>query len=218
MTARQKLLARIVQPDALFVLLIVGVLGLYIEFTHPGSIAPGVVGAIAMVLALFAMQLLPVNLAGVLLLAVALTLFILEANYTSHGVLGIGGVVAMLLGAVLLIRSPMTGAGVSVGIALGVTIPFAALVVLMMRMVLRSRAWKQTGGVDALIGATGEVTEPLSAPLGDGTYAGVVRTQGALWRAVASESISVGAQVRVVRVSGLTLYVIPAASGSTVAH
>jgi membrane-bound serine protease (ClpP class) len=215
---RQQLLSRIVQPDAFFILLILGTLGLYVEFTHPGAIAPGVIGAIAMVLALFAMQILPVNFAGLLLLAVALALFILEAKYTSHGILGIGGVLAMLLGAILLIRSPLTGAGVSLAVALGVTLPFAGLVVLLMRLVLRSRAWKQTVGPERLVGATAEVTEALAAPAGDGSFTGMVRTQGALWRAVASESIPAGAQVRVVRVAGLTLHVIPAASAATVAH
>ncbi len=100
-------------------------LGLYVEFTHPGMVAPGVVGAIALVLALFAMHILPVNFAGLLLIVVALGLFILEAKYTSHGVLAVGGVMAMLLGALMLIRSPLTGAGVSLGVALGVTLPCA---------------------------------------------------------------------------------------------
>jgi membrane-bound serine protease (ClpP class) len=218
MNFRQRFLSRIVQPDAFFVLLILGVLGLYVEFTHPGTIVPGVVGAIALVLALFAMQILPVNFAGLLLLAVALALFILEANYTSHGVLGIGGVLAMLLGAIMLIRSPLTGAGVSLGVALGVTLPFAALVVLLMRLVLRSRSWKQTGGADSLVGAMAEVTEALATPAGEGSFAGTVRMQGALWRAIAPQSIPAGAQVRVVRIAGLTLHVIPAATAAIVAH
>jgi membrane-bound serine protease (ClpP class) len=218
MTFRQRLLVRIVQPDAFFILLILGALGLYVEFTHPGLIVPGVVGAISMVLALFAMQILPVNFAGLLLLAVALALFILEANYTSHGVLGIGGVFAMLLGALMLIRSPLTGAGVSLGVALGVTLPFAAITILLMRVVLRSRSWKQTGGAEALVGATAEVTEPLATPAGDGLFGGMVRTQGALWRAVSPQSIPAGAQVQVVRVAGLTLHVIPAAPAANVAH
>lgn len=218
MNFRQRFLSRIVQPDAFFILLILGALGIYIEFTHPGMIVPGVVGAISMVLALFAMQILPVNFAGLLLIVVALALFILEATYTSHGVLGIGGVLAMLLGAVMLIRSPLTGAGVSLGVALGVTLPFAALVVLLMRLVLRSRSWAQTGGTEELVGATVEVTESLATPAGDGSFSGMVRAQGALWRAVAPQSIPAGAQVRVVRVAGLTLHVIPAATAATVAH
>ena len=92
MTAREKFLSRIVQPDVFFILLILGVLGLYTEFTHPGLFAPGVIGGIAFLLALFAMHMLPVNLAGLLLIALSLALFILEAKFPTHGVLGIGGV------------------------------------------------------------------------------------------------------------------------------
>jgi membrane-bound serine protease (ClpP class) len=218
MSFRQRLLARIVQPDAFFILLIFGALGLYIEFTHPGAVLPGVAGAIAMVLALYAMQILPVNFAGVLLMVAALVMFILEAKYSSHGVLGVGGVIAMLLGALMLIHSPLTGAGVSIGVALGVTVPFALLVILLMRLVLRSRTWKLTTGPERLVGATAEVTESLATPGADGSFAGMVRTQGALWRAVAPQTIPAGVQVRVVRVAGLTLHVIPAAPAGTVAH
>ena len=114
------------QPDVFFILLIVGVLGLYVEFTHPGMVAPGVVGAISLVLALFAMHILPVNFAGLLLIVVALGLFILEAKYTSHGVLADRRRRGHAAGRFMLIRSPLTGAGVSLGVALGVTLPFAA--------------------------------------------------------------------------------------------
>jgi membrane-bound serine protease (ClpP class) len=218
MNLRQRFLSRIVQPDAFFLFLILGALGLYVEFTHPGLIVPGVVGGISAVLALYAMHILPVNFAGLLLLGVALALFILEAMYTSHGILGIGGAVAMLIGALMLIRSPLTGAGVSLGLALGVTVPFAAITILLMRSVLRSRSWKLTEGPEQLIGAIGEVTEPLATPPEGGAFAGMVRTQGALWRAVAAQGIPAGTQVRVVGVSGLTLHVIPATTATTVAH
>jgi membrane-bound serine protease (ClpP class) len=218
MNLRQRLLSRIVQPDAFFILLILGVLGLYAEFTHPGMILPGVVGGISLVLALYAMHILPVNFAGLLLVGVALVFFILEAMYTSHGILGIGGVLAMLLGAIMLIRSPLTGAGVSLGVALGVTLPFGVLTIVLMRLVLRSRAWKQDVGPEQLVGATAEVTEALVTPAEEGVFAGMVRAQGALWRAVAPQTIAAGVQVRVVRVAGLTLHVIPAAAATTVAH
>ena len=209
MSARERFLARIVQPDAFFILLIAGVLGLYAEFTHPGMVLPGVIGGISMVLALFAMHVLPVNFAGLLLIVAALALFILEAKYTSHGVLATGGVVAMLIGALMLIRSPLTGAGVSLGVALGVTVPFALLTILLMRLVLRSRAWKQTTGREQLTGAAGEVTEAISTPAGEGVFAGMVRMRGELWRAVAPEAIPAGARVRVVRITGLTMQVKP---------
>ncbi|HXY00991.1 MAG TPA: nodulation protein NfeD, partial [Candidatus Limnocylindrales bacterium] len=111
LSVRQRFLSRIVQPDMFFLLLLVGALGLYTEFTHPGMVAPGVIGGICIVLALYAMEILPVNLTGVLLIVLALGLFILEAKITSHGVLLLGGIVSMLLGAVFLIRSPLTPGG-----------------------------------------------------------------------------------------------------------
>src|SRR6202790_500480 len=119
MTARERFLARVVQPDVFFILLIVGVLGLYAEFTHPGAVAPGVIGGISLVLALYAMHILPVAPAGVVLIILALGLFVLEAKYTSHGVLAIGGIVAMFLGALMLVRSPLTHAGARGGGAPG---------------------------------------------------------------------------------------------------
>jgi membrane-bound serine protease (ClpP class) len=187
-----------------FMLLIVGVLGLYTEFTHPGMVAPGVIGGICLVLALYAMQILPVNLAGVFLILLALALFILEAKYTSHGVLLAGGIVSMLLGAMFLIRSPLTAGGVSLGIAVAVTLPFAALTVLLMRLVLRSRRWKTTTGREELIGAHGVVVSSMA----NGTE-GLIRIHGELWRAVSAHAAPEGKSVRALRVEGLKLYVEP---------
>lgn len=207
MTARQRFLARVVQPDVFFILLLVGVLGLYTEFTHPGLVAPGVVGGIALLLALFAMHILPINLAGLLLVGLAMALFILEAKYTSHGVLGAGGIVAMLLGALLLVRSPITGAGVSPGVALGATLPFALLTIVLMRLVLRSRAWTPQTGLEELMREVGEVREPIGGEGGDGC--GLILVHGELWRAAATTAIPRGARVRILRADGLTLDVEP---------
>ena len=216
MSFRQRFLSRIVQPDAFFILLIVGVLGLYTEFTHPGMVAPGVIGGIALVLALYAMHILPVEPAGIVLILLALGLFILEAKYTSHGVLAIGGVVSMLLGALMLVRSPLTHAGVSLGVALGATVPFALLTVMLMRLVLRSRTWKPATGREQLVGTPGEVTEALVKQPDSDSFQGMVRLHGELWRAVATEEIPAGAQVRVTRVEGLTLHVTLAGHHATV--
>jgi membrane-bound serine protease (ClpP class) len=204
LSARQKFLARIVDPDVFFLLLLVGVLGLYTEFTHPGVIAPGVIGGICAVLALYAMHLLPVNFAGVVLILLAFALFILEAKFASHGVLLIGGVVSMFLGAIFLIRSPLTPGGVSFGVALGVTLPVALLTVFLMRLVLKSRRWKTATGKEEMLGAEGIVTTSLPAQ-GEG----MIRVHGELWRAAASSPVPEGALVRVTRVDGLKLFVEP---------
>ncbi len=211
LSARQKFLARIVEPDVFFILLIVGVLGLYTEFTHPGVIAPGVIGGICAVLALYAMQLLPVNFAGVLLILLAVTLFILEAKFASHGVLLFGGIVSMLLGTMFLIRSPLTPGGVSVGVALAATIPFAFITVFLMRLVLKSRKWKNATGKEELLGAEGVAT--IALPAGG---EGMIRVHGELWRAIAKEFVQEGTKVRVLRVDGLKLEVEPVATTATI--
>lgn len=205
LSARQRFLARIVEPDAFFVLLILGVLGLYTEFTHPGVVAPGVIGGICLVLALYAMHFLPVNLAGLFLIGLALAFFIIEAKMPSHGVLAAGGVISMFLGAIFLIRSPLTSGGVSLGVALAATIPFALLAVFLMRLVLRSRRWKTATGKEELIGAHGVVVTALPAGAD-----GMIRVHGELWRAQSAQPVGEGKPVKVLRVEGLTLYVEPA--------
>jgi membrane-bound serine protease (ClpP class) len=206
MSARQRFLSRIVQPDLFFILLLVGAIGLYTEFTHPGLVVPGVIGAIAALLALFAAHLLPINVAGLLLLVLAMALFVLEAKYTSHGALGVGGVVAMLLGALMLVRSPLTGAGVSLGAALGATLPYAAITIVLMRLVLRSRAWPPQTGVDALVHEIGTVKTAIGGPGGPSAH-GTVLVHGELWQATAPGPIAEGTLVRVLRAVGLILEV-----------
>jgi membrane-bound serine protease (ClpP class) len=204
LSAQQRFLAHIVDPNIFFLLMLGAVLGLYTEFTHPGVIVPGVIGGICAVLALYAMHLLPVNYAGVVLILLAFALFILEAKFASHGVLLLGGVVSMFLGAIFLIRSPLTPAGVSLGVALGVTAPVALLTVFLMRLVLKSRRWKTATGKEEMLGAEGVVTTPLPAQ-GEG----MIRVHGELWRAAAASPVPEGALVRVTRVDGLKLFVEP---------
>ena len=202
LSARQKFLARIVDPNIFFLLLLGAVMGLYTEFTHPGVVAPGVIGGICAVLALYAMHLLPINFAGLLLILLAFALFILEAKFASHGILLIGGMVSMFLGAVFLIRSPLTPAGVSLGVVLGVTVPVALLTVFLMRLVLKSRKWRPAAGREEMVGEEGVVTAALPAE-GEG----LIRVHGELWRAAASSPLPEGMVVRVTRVEGLKLFV-----------
>ena len=210
LSARQRFLARIVEPDVFFVLLILGVLGLYTEFTHPGVIAPGVIGGICLILALYAMHFLPVNLAGLFLIALSLAFFILEAKSPSHGVLALGGIVSMFLGAVFLIRSPLTAGGVSLGVALSATLPFGVFAVVLMKLVLRSRKWKTATGKEELIGSQATVTAELKAG-----EEGMVRVHGELWRAESSQVVAEGKTVRITGVEGLKLYVEPAEVASS---
>jgi membrane-bound serine protease (ClpP class) len=208
MTAREKLLTHIVEPNVAFVLLIIGVLGLYVEFNHPGMFAPGVIGGIAILLALLAFQQLPVTLIGIALIILAVSLFVLEAKFPTHGILGVGGTVAMILGAIMLIQSPWTGMGVRLSTALAVAVPFAVIAAILTRAVMRSRRWKRATGREELLGEQGEVIETV----GTAPALGMVRVHGELWRAEAVNGASIpkGARVRVKSIHGLTLDVEPA--------
>jgi membrane-bound serine protease (ClpP class) len=201
-SAKQRFLGWLAQPDLLFILLIVGILGLYVEFTHPGLIFPGVLGGIALLLFLTGAEVVPLNMLGILLIAGAVVLFVMEAKVTSHGALALAGVLAMLVGALILVRSPITGMGVSIGVALSVTLPFALITVFVMRLAIGTFSLRQTTGTNVLVGAVGEVREAV-----DGT--GMVFVKGELWRAAATVKIPPGAHVRVERVDGLTLQVVP---------
>ena len=202
-SSKQKFLGWLAEPDLMFILLIVGLVGLYVEFTHPGLILPGVLGGVALLLFLVGAQVVPINLFAILLIASAVALFAIEAKVTSHGVLALLGVVAMLAGALVLVKSPITGEGVSPAVALGFTIPFAILAVIVMRLALRTFTMKPSTGNAQLVGQIGEMREPV-----DGT--GMVFVGGELWRARAEQQIPTGSKVRVVRVDGLTLEVAPA--------
>ncbi len=208
LSMRQRFLARIVEPDIFFLLLILGALGLYAEFSHPGAVIPGVVGGICSILALYAMHLLPVNLAGILLIIAAVTLFVLEAKYTSHGIMLAGGIIAMLFGAIFLIRSPLTAGGVSIGMALGATLPFAAISVFLMRLVLRSRRWKRSVGPEELLRQQGIATAGLKTGV-----EGLIRINGESWRAVSVRDVAPGSAVKVLRLEGLKLFVEPVHEG-----
>ena len=203
MTERQRLLTRIIDPNIAFLLFVFGILGLYIEVNHPGFIVPGVAGGICLVLALFAFHLLPVSYTAVLLILLAVAFFILEAMYTSHGVLAVGGVVSMVLGALLLIESPpIPELRVRWEIALAVAIPFAVITVVLLRLVLKSRRWPVASGREGMLGTIGEVRQEI----GDAKK-GMVLVSGELWSAVGREKIGVGQQVRVVGMEGLLLKV-----------
>lgn len=204
MSGRERFLSRILDPNIAFLLAILGILGLYIEFTHPGLILPGVAGGIALVVALFALHLLPINYTGVLLILLALTLFILEAKYASHGVLAVGGILAMVLGALMLVESPIPEMKIRITTALAVTIPFALITLFLVRLVIKASQHKVQTGKEEMIGAIGVVRAPVS-PDGEGQ----IFVHGEYWCAVSSRPIPVGAHARVVGVQGLTLTVEP---------
>ncbi|MBI4908683.1 MAG: nodulation protein NfeD [Acidobacteria bacterium] len=205
LTLRERFLSAVSDPNLAFVLLILGALGIYIEFSTPGLILPGVAGGILVLLGLSALAVLPIHWAGVALLILALALFLLEAKITSHGVLGSGGVVAMVLGAVMLVDGPPE-MRIRWSTAIGVSLPFAAITMFLMTLVIRARRAKSIMGDAAMIGQVGVAATGLQPR-------GKVRVRGEYWDATSQSSVESGAAVRVVGVDGISLRVEPASSG-----
>jgi len=200
MTTRQRLLSRVLDPNLAFILGLVGLLGLYVEITHPGLIAPGVIGAICLVLALFALNMLPVNWAGALLILLAITLFVLEATVTSHGILAIGGILAMIAGGLMLVDGPIPQLQMRLSTVLAVTFPLAIITIVLVRLVFLSRRQKTITGEEGMVGEIGVAKTEISP-------GGKVLVHGEYWNASSNRPIPAGARVRVIRVHGLTIEV-----------
>jgi membrane-bound serine protease (ClpP class) len=203
MTLRQQILDYIMDPNIAFILLAIGGLALYVEFTHPGVVAPGVVGLIFIVLAIFALNLLPVRFAAVALIFASFALFALEAKFPTHGVLAVGGIAAMTLGGLLLVDAPIPQMQVHLLTALSVSIPLGAITIFLMSIVLKARAKKVVTGEQGLIGEIGIAQTRLEP-------AGKVFIHGEIWNAVSSVPLAAGGAVVVRRIEGLELQVEPA--------
>ncbi len=200
---REQILAAIADPNIALALLVLGALGVYVEFSSPGLIAPGVIGGILVLLGLSALSVFPINWVGVALLLLAVILFILEAKFASHGILGAGGAAAMVLGALLLIESPAPEMRIRFPVAVGLALPFALITSFLVTLVVRARAHKVATGAAGMIEEVGVAYTAL-AP------AGKVFVHGELWDAVSTQPVEAGAPVRVVDIRGLTLKVEPA--------
>lgn len=206
---RQNFLAHILDPNIAFLLLILGVLGLYVEFTHPGMVLPGAAGGICLILGMFALSLLPVNWAGAALLVLAAVLFVMEAKFVSHGILGASGVLAMILGAVMLIDAKLPGGSVAWPVAVAVALPFGGITIFLLRLAVRARRSKVATGDAGMLGEIGRVETALQRSGEQGPAVGKVFTHGELWEAVSEQPLAAGTVVRVKSMQGLTLHVEP---------
>ncbi|HET7440091.1 MAG TPA: nodulation protein NfeD [Terriglobales bacterium] len=205
MTLKQRILAYIMDPNVAFILLAVGALALYAEFNHPGAVLPGTVGLIFILLAAFALNLLPTRFAALALIVGAFVLFALEAKFASHGVLTIGGIVLLTLGALLLVDAPIPEMRVHLLTALAVSIPLGVITAFLMSIAMKARRNKVVTGEQGLVGETGVAQTAL-------TPAGKVFVHGELWDAVASTNVAAGEKIIVRSVDGLQLRVDPAAA------
>jgi membrane-bound serine protease (ClpP class) len=203
-TARQRFLTRIVEPNLALILMAVGILGLYVEFSQPGLILPGVVGGICLILGLFAFSLLPINWTGAALILLAFVLFALEVKFVSHGILAGGGIVSLILGALILVNSPVPEMRVRLMTALSVAIPLGVITVFLLQLALRAQQAKVVTGAAGLIDEVGTAQSDLEP----GTP-GQVFVAGEIWQAVSAAPAAKGAAVRVRAVQGLRLKVEP---------
>ncbi|MET0964027.1 MAG: nodulation protein NfeD [Noviherbaspirillum sp.] len=204
---RARLLAVITSPAIALLLMTVGVYGLVFEFMSPGAVAPGVVGAICLLLALYGLQLLPVNYAGLALILLALMLMVVEAFLPSFGVLGLGGVIAFVAGALMLIDTELPGYGIPPALVAALAVGSALLLTATTTVALKTRRRKRVAGLDDMVGSIAEIAEAADTP-----HQAWARLRGETWRVVSSAPLQPRQKVRVVARRGLLLEVVPAAA------
>jgi len=202
MTLRQRILSSIAHPNIAYILLSLGTLGLTIELWSPGAVLPGVVGGLSLLLAFFALQVLPINYAGLLLMLFGLLLFALELKVTSYGLLTIGGVISLIFGSLMFVDSPIPELQLSVGLVVSVVIGFTAIAAFLVRLVMAAQGLRPITGMEGLVGETGESLTSIAPGAG-----GRTRVHGEIWNAIANEPIATGARIVVTNVDGLTLTV-----------
>jgi membrane-bound serine protease (ClpP class) len=203
--ARTRFLAIITNPTIAYLLLLAGIFGLVLEALHPGAMLPGIFGGICLLVGLYALQLLPVNYAGLALMALGVGLLVAEAVNPSVGALGAGGLVSFVIGSIMLMKADVPGYGVNLGVIGGLATGAVALLALIVWLVLRSRRMHPVNGDVAMVTESGELLEPVSA----GGEAWVM-LRGERWRVHCDSALPAGARVRVVRRQGLLLWVEPA--------
>ena len=203
MSVWEKILDIISDPNIAYILFLLGMYGLIFELYNPGSILPGIVGVIALILALYSMHTLPINYAGLALIIFAVILFLLEIKIVSHGLLAIGGVISLFLGSMMLIKSnsSLEMVKISWGVMIGATIVSALFFLFVVGFGIRAQRRKVVTGIEALVGDTGEAMEPLSPT-------GTIKVQGEIWNAESlSGTVDKGEKVRIKEMKNLKLFV-----------
>jgi membrane-bound serine protease (ClpP class) len=203
-TLRDELLGWLVNPNIALLFGICGILLIYLEFNTPGTIVPGALGTLMVLLAVFALNLLPIRFTSVLLLIAALVLLLLEAKFGGHGALAITGIVCLAFGTLTLVAAPVPEMAVSPWVAFAVSAAFGVITVFLVRLAVRARAMKSRLGPSALVGCLAKAMEQLNPE-------GHVLVEGEIWRAVATQPVPAGAALRVVGLENYLLRVEPAA-------
>jgi membrane-bound serine protease (ClpP class) len=200
---RDDLLNWLVNPNIALLFLVGGALLIYLEFNTPGTIVPGALGTLMVLLGIFGLNLLPIRFAAVLLLLGGMALLVLEAKFGGHGVLASAGILCLIFGALTLVAAPIPQLGVNPLVAIALGLAFGGITVFLLRLVVRARRRKALIGADAMVGRAATAMEPLSPE-------GHVMVEGEIWRAVAAEPVAAGARVRVVSHDQQLLNVVPA--------
>jgi membrane-bound serine protease (ClpP class) len=193
MSFRQRFLITISNPNFAYILLMLGLLGLYFEFANPGAILPGVLGGISLLLAIFAFQILPINYVGLLLILLAVACFILEVKVHSYGLLSVGGIAAMVIGSLMLVNAPIPEMKPSLIIIIPVALSVSAIVIFLVFLVVRAHLRRAVTGREGMLGEIGETRSELSPE-------GKVFVHGELWNAVADRPLPKGVKVKVIEV------------------
>ncbi|HKK17384.1 MAG TPA: NfeD family protein, partial [Opitutales bacterium] len=199
---RTKLLSIITNPNVAYILMLLGIYGIILEFSNPGSFVPGIAGAICLLLALFALHLLPINYAGAALIILGILLMLAEAFAPSFGALGIGGIIAFVFGSILLIDTDAPGFELNIFVIIGVTLASAFVFTVVVAMAMK--AWRRpvVSGSEGIVGAEATALENF-------TGEGRVRLKGESWKARTSASLRQGDQAKVTDIDGLTVSVEP---------
>jgi membrane-bound serine protease (ClpP class) len=200
---RDALLGWLVNPNIALLFLVGGALLIYLEFNAPGTIVPGALGTLMVLLAVFGLNLLPINYTAVLLLAAALVLLVLEAKFGGHGALAIAGIVCLTFGTLTLVNAPVPELAINPWVAFAVSAAFGSITVFLVRLAVRARRMKARLGPSALVGRRASAMEPLNPE-------GRVLVEGEIWRAVTTEPVAAGAPLRVVGCEQYLLRVEPA--------
>jgi membrane-bound serine protease (ClpP class) len=203
MTLKQRILSLLSDPNVAYLLMLLGFYGIFFELSSPGAVLPGIIGGIAIILAAYALQLLPVNWAGLALMALALLLFVLEIKVPSHGALTIGGIIALILGSLMLFDSPAPFLRVSIKLIIPAALATGGFFFFLVGKAVGAQRAQVSTGLEGLIGIEGTVQDWT-----DG--GGTVFVRGEIWKAVSAEALVAGQAVTVTGVDGLRLTVVPA--------
>jgi len=195
-----RILEVISNPNIAYILMTIGMMGLYFEFANPGAIIPGVVGAICLLLAFFAFSTLPINYAGLLLILLGLILFIAELKVVSHGVLTIGAIVSLFFGSIMLIETDVPYMDISLSVIIPMVAAIAAFFIFAIWLALRAQGRKVATGVEGMVGEVGTASTDIAA-------GGTVHIHGEYWNAQSEKPITKGDRIRVVGIEGLVLKV-----------